>query len=557
MKEEFKYLEHFGLEYNPFPVAPDYEKFFLSDHIDLMISEIVHGILTRKGFLVLTGGIGLGKTTISRKILGILEEKNVETSLIVNTLYQDVELLREINRDFGLVSSSLTLSDQMEVLNQFLVEANKKGKNCAIIIDDAQNLSVNNLELIRMISNLETDSEKLVQILLVGQSELMEKLDAPELTQLKSRFVIKKEAIPLTKSEAKNYVMFKMNMAGNQGKTTVTAGAFQKIYGYSGGNFRRINMLMDRCLYVAFVLESNDIDKFVVAAAISDLVPEKKSRTKSSRYWFSAVTVLFVACLAGAFFLDLIPGLDHSFTKPVVSETTGPDDSRTGTPSAPAEPVKTIPSSDPLIPDTATHAAASPLPGKKPAKETPLPSTTSANNTPATVQELLSPPPAVKEAVPEAPPIPLALTKFLEYYNLTRYEEDFYRSMVVERFKDITDRIYEETGYQLIQLDQLSYNIKVHYAVFSFVSRDTEKKLYSLFWKPALRIKNFYPDYTGEEIRQLEELLSDVHLYTYHLDGKVGPRLMKALSRFQIDQGIKVTGFPDNVTVFLLCQGGV
>jgi general secretion pathway protein A len=204
MNDETVYLDYFGFSCNPFPVVPDYEKLFLSDHIDMMISELVHGIQARKGFMVLTGEIGLGKTTVSRKIVSILEEKNVETSLIFHTLYKNPELLREIVRDFGLHTDSLKLSDLMRLLYKFLIDQAKQGKNCVIIIDDAQNLSTKNLELIRMISNLETNRQKLVQILLVGQPELLSKLDSLELRQLKSRIIITEEAHPLTHEELKN-----------------------------------------------------------------------------------------------------------------------------------------------------------------------------------------------------------------------------------------------------------------------------------------------------------------------------------------------------------------
>ncbi|NNK86599.1 MAG: AAA family ATPase, partial [Desulfobacterales bacterium] len=170
--EELSYLNFLGLEYNPFPVAPDDENFYFSNHIYEILSEIIHGIISRKGFMVITGDVGLGKTTISRRILSVLEEKGIETSLCFHTSYQDVELLREINRDFGINTTSLLFGEQMELLNDFLVAKNKEGKNCAIIIDDAQNLNHKSLELVRMISNLEANQQKLVQILLVGQPEL-------------------------------------------------------------------------------------------------------------------------------------------------------------------------------------------------------------------------------------------------------------------------------------------------------------------------------------------------------------------------------------------------
>ncbi len=188
---ETKYLDYFGLSFNAFPVVPDVDNFFLSRNIDQVITEIVHGIDTRKGFMVLTGEIGLGKTTICRKIMKILEEKQVETSLVFHTAYQDVELLREINFDFGLEAGTLDLGSQMKSLNNFLLSKNAEGKNCTIIIDDAQNLSHKSLELVRMISNLETDHQKLVQILLIGQPELIDKLNSPDLQTKKNKRIRK------------------------------------------------------------------------------------------------------------------------------------------------------------------------------------------------------------------------------------------------------------------------------------------------------------------------------------------------------------------------------
>ena len=198
LTEEQTHLEYFGFSQNPFPVTPDDENFYYSESIEQIIIELVHGIIARKGFMILTGDIGLGKTTISRKILHILAQKDVETSLIFHTSCQDVELLSEINWDFGLHPDTLNFSDQMRLLVDFLLEQNYEGKNCAIIIDDAQNLSTESLELIRMISNLEADHQKLVQILLIGQPELLDKLESQDLRQLKSRIIINKKVAPLS-----------------------------------------------------------------------------------------------------------------------------------------------------------------------------------------------------------------------------------------------------------------------------------------------------------------------------------------------------------------------
>ncbi|MDY7039195.1 MAG: AAA family ATPase, partial [Thermodesulfobacteriota bacterium] len=294
--EEFRYLTYFGLENNPFPIAPDVTNFYLSSEIDSIISEIVHGIMAREGFLVLTGEVGLGKTTISRFIINILDKLNVRTSLVFHTSLHDVELLREINRDFGLEEEELLLGSQLKILNDFLLEQYKQDKNCAIIIDDAQNLDNKTLELIRMISNLETDNEKLVQILLIGQPELSKKLQSYELRQLRSRIIIQKEVRPLNGEELKDYVYFKLNAAGSQGKISIKNSAIRQIYRITGGNLRKVNILMDRCLYTACLYDITEIVRRIVLEAKSDLDLTGK-RAGGRRHLVILLSILFfLAC---------------------------------------------------------------------------------------------------------------------------------------------------------------------------------------------------------------------------------------------------------------------
>ncbi|RLB37063.1 MAG: hypothetical protein DRH12_14860, partial [Deltaproteobacteria bacterium] len=181
------------------------------------------------------------------------------------------ELLKEINRDFKIRARGGGLGDQLRKLNDFLLKKSAEGKNCAIIIDDAQNLSTESLELIRMISNLETEAEKLVQVLLIGQPELVKKLAFPQLRQLQSRIIIHQEVKPLGKHELKDYVFFKLNSAGNDGTTTVTNGGLKAIYRATKGNFRKVNALMDRCLYAGFVCDTTRISRRIVKKALLDL----------------------------------------------------------------------------------------------------------------------------------------------------------------------------------------------------------------------------------------------------------------------------------------------
>jgi general secretion pathway protein A len=495
--EELRYLEYFGLGYNPFPVAPDNENFYISEHIDQILTELVHGIVARKGFMVLTGEIGLGKTTISRRIINILEEKGVETSLILHTFYQDVELLREINKDFGLYSDSLELSDQMKLLNDFLINQNRAGKNCAIIIDDAQNLNSKSLELIRMISNLETEREKLVQILLIGQPELMNKLNSPELRQLKSRIIIKEEARPLSQNELKNYILFKLNTAGNQGRTTIATGAFKKIHRYSKGNFRGVNIFMDRCLYVAFIHNTTDIGKSTVDEAYRDLNQVEQKRGK--KVFLLSLLAILVLIIGAVFYLNLFPEIDW-------------------------------------------------LRSNMSTREEVLISEKKRETIQVTDKQLL------EEKTQKESPIPDAVVNFLSAYNLSEFVMPFFKAMETGIFQEVADSIFEKTGYHMIQLDTIPEHIRSRYGVLSLSFDKSGKENYFLLWRPTIRITKFYLGYRGEEIKRLEELLAKVNQYLYYIDGIVGPRLIMAVNRFQEEKGLEVSGFPDKKTIFLLCN---
>jgi general secretion pathway protein A len=516
VNEELRYLEHFGLRFNPFPVAPDLENFFISKKIDRLITEIVHGVLTRKGFMILAGEIGLGKTTISRKIMNILGKKGVETSLVFHTVFQDVELLREINRDFGLEAESLNLSDQVKILNDFLLAQNRMGKNCAIIIDDAQNLDFESLELVRMISNLETDQQKLVQILLIGQPELVAKLASPELRQLKSRIIIQVEAEPLNIEELNNYLIFKLNAAGNKGKTTVKKTAVKKIHKLSKGNFRQVNILMDRCLYVAFFHNTREISKGIVEEAHIDLGPGKSALWKRPLVRVSLVLLIF--CFVGGL---LHWGLDIDITQ--------------------VRPAR--------------HFYPIPQANTEQAKER-LPSGLGQSSGPQALQayyraKVPGPQRAKKEA-----PIPSPVVDFLREYGISEYEKSFFEALKAHRMEAVSERIFKDTGLRLILLETIPDHVREKYGILAYPIDSSGNEGYFLFWRPKLRVSKYYYGYRGEEIRILEEILAAGHFYNDSLDGVVGKNLMKAVVHFQRQMALPVTGLPDERTLFLLYNSG-
>ncbi len=505
VSEELGYLEYFGLSHNPFPVAPDDENFYISDHIDQILVEIVHGIVSRKGFMVLTGDIGLGKTTISRRIISIIEEKSVETSLVFHTAYQDVALLNEINLDFGLKPESLDLGNQMKLLNNFLLEQNRQGKNCAIIIDDAQNLNQKSLELIRMISNLEADQQKLVQILLIGQPELLDTLNLKALRQLKSRIIIRKEVKPLNMEELKNYLQFKLNIAGNKGLTTFNKSALKKVHQLSNGNFRQVNILMDRCLYAAFLYNSRQISRKIVNEAFLDLEPDKfQPKNKSMILLLPAFLLL---CFAGGFFyFDL--------------------------------PIRSSP---------APSVIKMPVVRKKSAVSAQLPDTGLSLPQNGTKQ-------MVKKDVDQKPAIPESISEFLSVYNFSEFAESFYNALQSGQFEAVSKTIFDKKGYRLIRIDHVPEHIRGKYDILAYPSNQEGKAAFFLFWQPELNLPMFYYSYQGEEILEFQKMLTKIGMYADQIDGDVGRNLMKAVINFQKQNKLPVNGYPDERTLFLLCN---
>jgi len=325
---ESRRLELLGLDWNPFPMAPDPASYCSSPETEALLVEILHVVDGRKGFAVLTGEVGLGKTTLSRRLLQELEQRGVQTSLIFNTFLEGDDLLREINRDFGIEVSESGFRAQLSALSAFLLEQRRARRNCAIVIDDAQHLSVTSLEMIRQISNLEADADKLVQIILVGQPELNDTLARTELRQLASRVVLRRTVAPFEPEVTEHYIAFRLDDASRDGRLRVSMEAFPLIHAYTAGVPRRINLLMDRCLYAAIAQGSYVITPEVVSDAIADLgdrpaAPAAPSRARVlRRTWgrrppFGVAVAAAIAVVVG---LVTISGLSAGVTPAAVKQ---------------------------------------------------------------------------------------------------------------------------------------------------------------------------------------------------------------------------------------------
>jgi general secretion pathway protein A len=275
------YQEFYGLREKPFSLTPDSQFLYLSESHRTAIDSFLYGIDQRAGFVVMTGDAGTGKTTICRATLEKID-KNVKTAVIFNSLLSERELLVSILQDFGLASKGRSKKELIDELNKFLLDQLSQGKNAAIIIDEAQNLSIPVLEQIRMLSNLETEKEKMLQIVLLGQLELEQKLQSPELRQLSQRVTIKHRLLPLSQKETEHYINQRLAVAGGQGNITFSRSAINEIYRFSKGIPRLINLICDRALLGGFVDQTYYINRKIIQRARKSLAGNERTPRHSS-----------------------------------------------------------------------------------------------------------------------------------------------------------------------------------------------------------------------------------------------------------------------------------
>ncbi len=264
------YKKFYGLKENPFNVTSDPAFFFSSRHHQEAFSHLIYGIKQRKGILVIVGEIGTGKTMLCRALLNSLDNQT-RTAFILYPNFSELQLLQLIVKDFGLNPPARTKSGLIGQLNEFLLQESSHGHNVVLIIDEAQNLKESPLEQIRLLSNLETEKEKLLQILLVGQPELSDKLKLSSLRQLNQRIAVRYRMLPLEKDEIPIYIQHRLKVAEASSQLTFTDEAITEITHYSRGTPRLINILCDRALLAGFVSETFTINDSLIKKCIQEL----------------------------------------------------------------------------------------------------------------------------------------------------------------------------------------------------------------------------------------------------------------------------------------------
>src|SRR5467141_611887 len=289
------YKSFFGLKENPFNVNPDPRFLFLTKEIEEALTGLMYGIQTRKGFITLTGEVGTGKTTLVNRLLDWLHHRQTRTAFLFNSRMNSSQLFDFILAEFDIPCESKSKSQQLLKLNHWLLERYREGETVVLIIDEAQNLTHPVLEEIRLLTNLETSTDKLLQIVLSGQPELEEKLKLPQLRQLRQRIMLRCKTTPLTKEQTHDYIAQRLRIAGASGELIFSPKAVETIHLYSLGIPRVVNLLCEHSLINAYVEQQRPIlPKIVEDVAhefqlheVGPTAPEGSARTIDAEVYTS------------------------------------------------------------------------------------------------------------------------------------------------------------------------------------------------------------------------------------------------------------------------------
>src|SRR5688572_15029395 len=265
------YQSFYGFKEMPFNITPDPRFLYLSPtHLEAL-QHLKYGVREKKGFIVLVGEVGCGKTTLCRRFLNELDPEHYDTALILNPRITETQMLKAILTELGETPVAKNQHDLVGQMNRVLLDRIHRNRDIVLIIDEAQNLSFEVLEQIRLLSNLETDKQKLLQIVLMGQPELKEVLGREELRQLRQRILVHYELHPLSANDVQHYIQHRLTLAGGKGRPTFTRWALRAVHRSSKGIPRIVNNLCDKSLLAAFIRDSDEVNYWDVRRAMRDM----------------------------------------------------------------------------------------------------------------------------------------------------------------------------------------------------------------------------------------------------------------------------------------------
>ena len=274
------YLDFYGLDRDPFGVTPDPDFLFMTPGHKEALAQLLYAIQERKGFILVTAEVGMGKTTLLEALRRELDS-NTAVAYVSNSLLPFPAILEYMLEEFEIEKPGESAAQRLVVLQNFLIERHSAGQNTVLILDEAQNLYPQTLEQIRLLSNFETTKEKILQIVLVGQPELLARLEMPELRQLKQRISIMCSIPPMTRSGTRNYIRTRLRMAGARDLGLLTEEAVEQIVDYANGIPRIVNTVCDHCLLIGYADQTRRIDRGIVDQAIAYLEVGARPRVRA------------------------------------------------------------------------------------------------------------------------------------------------------------------------------------------------------------------------------------------------------------------------------------
>jgi general secretion pathway protein A len=351
------YTEFYGLDEKPFALLPDPRFLYLGSSHREALAHLLYGIEEGEGFIEVIGQVGTGKTTLCRTLLDRVGH-DVDVAFIFNPSRTELELLTAINREFGLPTTGKDRGELMEELNEFLIKGKAAGRRMLLVIDEAQNLAPELLEQVRLLSNMETEREKLLQIVLIGQPELEENLSKTELRQLRQRITVRWNLKPFDRAECEEYIQHRLRVAGRRtGRPLFTPRAMRLLYRESAGIPRLVNALGDRALLAGYAASKERIDTKCVQAAARELSARPRARGgfwKTAAFGAGCIVATLSAVVLGMHY-GVIPADIPARSAPTAEVDSAPAASVSSTVSGMAAPLSAtaegpeLPSLGPLL----------------------------------------------------------------------------------------------------------------------------------------------------------------------------------------------------------------
>jgi general secretion pathway protein A len=375
------YNAYFGFREKPFRLVPNPEYLFLSKSHEEALAHLNYAISQGEGFVEITGEVGTGKTTLCRAFLENLDERTV-AAYIFNPKLGPKQLIKTINDEFGIQYNADDTKDLTDKLNRFLIQKRAERKKVIVLIDEAQNLTKTVLEQLRLLSNLETNKEKLLQIILVGQPELAEMLDAHDLRQIGQRISLRYQIAPLSLKETREYIQYRLNIASQKRAPLFDPAAIRRIFAHSGGIPRVINIACDRALLTAFGMNRRRVTGRIADIALSEMTHRGHARRPALMEGRNALALFALFCLLAVALLyrQSLSEAVGSFFSPRPAATADP---------TPSEESAGAPAAAPLRPPAAEADAATAAPGMEAKAPAPAAEPTAAPRAGASLADYL------------------------------------------------------------------------------------------------------------------------------------------------------------------------